>query len=73
MYGTIGFVMNDPDQDMRMGLDEILAILAELHTRGVTIGLVTHDPGKARRARRGIEMRDGRGATESLGAARAGS
>ena len=49
--------------DSRTG-DEIMAILGGLHRRGVTIVLVTHDPGKARLAERLIEMRDGRIATE---------
>jgi putative ABC transport system ATP-binding protein len=45
--------------DSRTG-DEIMDILAGLHASGVTIVLVTHDPAKAERARRRIEMRDGR-------------
>jgi putative ABC transport system ATP-binding protein len=44
--------------DSRTG-DEIMEILADLHERGVTIVLVTHDPSRAKRARRLIEMRDG--------------
>jgi putative ABC transport system ATP-binding protein len=58
--------------DSRTG-DEIMDILAGLHAGGVTIVLVTHDPDKARRARRLIEMRDGRLASETVGAAGAGS
>jgi putative ABC transport system ATP-binding protein len=45
--------------------DEIMEILAGLHRRGVTIVLVTHDPIRAKRARRLIEMRDGRVARAS--------
>ena len=47
--------------------DEIMEILAGLHRRGVTIVLVTHDPGRAKRTQRLIEMRDGRIARESAG------
>jgi len=50
--------------DSRTG-DEIMEILAGLHGRGVTIVLVTHDPGKAERAQRLVEMRDGRVAYEN--------
>ena len=39
---------------------EILALLDELHGRGHTILLVTHDPEVGRRARRVIRVRDGR-------------
>jgi len=52
--------------DSRTG-DEIMEILAGLHRRGVTIILVTHDPGRAKRAGRLIEMRDGRVASASAG------
>jgi len=38
---------------------EILRIFDELHERGKTIILVTHDENVARRARRGIRLRDG--------------
>jgi putative ABC transport system ATP-binding protein len=54
--------------DSRTG-DEIMEILSGLHDRGVTIVLVTHDPGKAKLARRLIEMRDGRVSRESASAA----
>lgn len=39
---------------------ELLALLDELHARGHTIILVTHDAAVASRARRIVEMRDGR-------------
>jgi putative ABC transport system ATP-binding protein len=39
---------------------EILELLEELHARGHTILLVTHDPEVGRRARRQIRVRDGR-------------
>jgi putative ABC transport system ATP-binding protein len=58
--------------DSRTG-DEIMEILAGLHGRGVTIVLVTHDPARAKRAQRLIEMRDGRIANQSVDAAGAGS
>ena len=50
--------------DSRTG-DEIMDLLAELNADGVTIVLVTHDPDKGKRARRLIEMRDGRIARET--------
>jgi putative ABC transport system ATP-binding protein len=56
--------------DSRTG-DEIMDLLADLHAKGVTIVLVTHDPIKAERARRRIEMRDGRVVSEAAGAAAA--
>jgi putative ABC transport system ATP-binding protein len=39
--------------------EEILALFAEIHDRGNTVILVTHDEGVARRARRIIHIRDG--------------
>jgi putative ABC transport system ATP-binding protein len=45
--------------DRRTG-EEITQILEELHAGGVTVVLVTHDIGKARRAGRVIQMQDGR-------------
>jgi putative ABC transport system ATP-binding protein len=40
--------------------NEVMKTLAELHARGHTIVLVTHDPGVAARAGRVIQMSDGR-------------
>jgi putative ABC transport system ATP-binding protein len=40
--------------------EALLALLAELHAKGQTIVLVTHDPAIAARAERVIRMRDGR-------------
>ena len=40
--------------------DELLALLEELHDAGRTIILITHDPKVAERAKRVIEIRDGR-------------
>jgi predicted ABC-type transport system involved in lysophospholipase L1 biosynthesis ATPase subunit len=45
--------------DRRTG-EEITGILEELHAEGVTVVVVTHDVSKARRARRVIQMEDGR-------------
>ncbi|VVE26344.1 macrolide transporter [Pandoraea communis] len=45
--------------DSRSGL-EVMQILRELHARGHTIILVTHDPGVAAWAQRVIEIADGR-------------
>ncbi|WP_087691406.1 MacB family efflux pump subunit [Pandoraea sp. PE-S2R-1] len=45
--------------DSRSGL-EVMQILCELHARGHTIILVTHDPGVAAWAQRVIEIADGR-------------
>jgi macrolide transport system ATP-binding/permease protein len=39
---------------------EIMQVMSELHARGLTIILVTHDPDVANHARRIIEIRDGR-------------
>ncbi|HER20313.1 MAG TPA: ABC transporter ATP-binding protein [Chromatiales bacterium] len=39
--------------------DEILGLLEEVHARGRTILLVTHDPSVAARAERIVQMRDG--------------
>ena len=49
--------------------DEIMDILEGLHRGGATIVLVTHDPVKALRAGRRIEMRDGVVTGETTGAA----
>ena len=40
--------------------ESLLALLGELHARGQTIVLVTHDAGIASRAQRIVRMRDGR-------------
>lgn len=40
--------------------EEILALFAEIHARGNTVILVTHDPGVAARAARVIHLKDGR-------------
>jgi macrolide transport system ATP-binding/permease protein len=40
--------------------EEVLNILAELNAEGRTVILVTHDPAVAKRARRVVEMSDGR-------------
>ena len=40
--------------------DEVMGALAALHAEGMTIVLVTHDPGVAARADRGVRMVDGR-------------
>jgi len=45
--------------DSRTG-DEIMALLETLHASGVAIVMVTHDPARARRADRLVNMRDGR-------------
>lgn len=61
-------IVNDPDlllADEPTGAldtstrDEILSLLAELHSTGLTIVLVTHDREVGARARRGIRLRDG--------------
>jgi putative ABC transport system ATP-binding protein len=44
--------------DSRTG-DEVMEILEKQNARGVTLVVVTHDPEKARRARRVVQMRDG--------------
>ena len=40
--------------------DALLALIGELHARGQTVVLVTHDAGIASRAQRIVRMRDGR-------------
>ena len=40
--------------------EALLAVITELHTRGQTVVLVTHDAGIASRAQRIVRMRDGR-------------
>jgi putative ABC transport system ATP-binding protein len=44
--------------DTRTG-GEVMEILGRLHERGTTILLVTHDPAKAKRAERLVQMQDG--------------
>ncbi len=44
--------------DSRSG-QEIMRVFDELHERGKTLVIVTHDENVARRARRGIRLRDG--------------
>ncbi len=39
--------------------DEVIRLLEELNTRGVTLIMVTHDPGIGERARRQLYMEDG--------------
>lgn len=52
---------------------EILNVFSDLNREGVTILMITHDPGIAKRALRTVEIRDGRivddSATHSLGEA----
>jgi macrolide transport system ATP-binding/permease protein len=50
---------------------EVMRLLRELHARGHTIILITHDRDVARQADRVIEMRDGRVTTDSGTASRA--
>jgi len=45
--------------DSRSG-EEVMAIFQSLHTRGITMILVTHDPDIARHAERIVSLRDGR-------------
>ncbi len=45
--------------DSRSG-EEVMAIFQDLHVRGITLILVTHDPDIARHAERIVSMRDGR-------------
>jgi putative ABC transport system ATP-binding protein len=45
--------------DSRSG-EEIMAVFQELHKKGITFVLVTHDPDIARHAERIISLRDGR-------------
>jgi putative ABC transport system ATP-binding protein len=40
--------------------EEVMEILGELHDSGTTIVIVTHDPSKAKRAERLVQMQDGR-------------
>ena len=39
---------------------DVLALLAELHSKGQTMVLVTHDPNIAAQAQRTIHLKDGR-------------
>ncbi len=45
--------------DSRSG-EEVMVIFQELHEKGITLVLVTHDPDIARHAERIISLRDGR-------------
>jgi putative ABC transport system ATP-binding protein len=45
----------------------VLALLDELHAEGLTVIVITHDRGVARRASRTVEIRDGRLQARSLG------
>lgn len=54
--------------DSQTGL-EVMMILQRLHARGITIVLVTHDPGIASYCRRQIKFRDGRVVEDSINAA----
>jgi putative ABC transport system ATP-binding protein len=58
--------------DSRTG-EEIMDVLDELNANGVTVVLVTHDAGKARRAQRVIRIQDGVIAEEHAGSALASS
>jgi ABC-type lipoprotein export system ATPase subunit len=51
--------------------DEVLAMLGELHRDGLTIVLVTHDPGVAGHARRIVRLKDGHVEDDSPAPARA--
>ncbi|MCC6905613.1 MAG: ABC transporter ATP-binding protein [Anaerolineae bacterium] len=46
---------------------EIMSLLADLHTQGVTIAMVTHDPERAAQAERVICMRDGQVVSDGRG------
>jgi putative ABC transport system ATP-binding protein len=46
---------------------EILNVFAELNREGVTVLMITHDPGIAKRALRTVEIRDGRIVADSSG------
>jgi putative ABC transport system ATP-binding protein len=46
---------------------EILNVFAELNREGVTILMITHDPGIAKRALRTVEIHDGRIVADSAG------
>ena len=58
--------------DSRTGA-EIVALLEKLNAEGLTILLVTHDPGVAGHARRLLLLRDGRLVSDAPPAARAGA
>lgn len=50
-----------------MGGEQIISLLRELHRRGMTVIMVTHDPEVARYADRVIRLRDGRVVADSGG------
>jgi len=47
---------------------QVMALLEEMNAKGLTLIVVTHDPGVARRARRVLVLRDGRIAERTTGA-----
>jgi macrolide transport system ATP-binding/permease protein len=75
-------LVNDPDVILadeptgaldRSSGEEVLRILDEISASGRTVIIVTHDPGVARRARRIIELQDGRILSDRPNPERAGT